>query len=262
MKLEVITQQPKERKHAAPLLFIHGAWHGAWCWENFLPYFVEHGYEVHALSLRGHGNSEGREGIRWYSGARDYVADLAQVVDGLGKKPVLIGHSMGGYVIQKYLEKSDAPAGVLIASIPVSGIFGMNVRFMKRHPWTMTKILFLMNSWYMMNSPELLKENCFSDNFPEAEIARIFPNVQPESFRVSLETTLWNLPRPKKVKTSLLVLGAENDRLFSVSEQKATAKAYDTEAVFFSNMAHDMMLEKDWQLVANKIMEWLETRGL
>ncbi|RLC08454.1 MAG: alpha/beta hydrolase, partial [Deltaproteobacteria bacterium] len=56
MKLEVISKYPKGKKHSVPILFIHGAFAGAWCWEEyFLPYFADHGYESHALSLRGHG---------------------------------------------------------------------------------------------------------------------------------------------------------------------------------------------------------------
>src|SRR5512134_2697443 len=133
MKLEIISKYPQEKTHATPLLFLHGAWHGAWCWENFLPYFAMQGYEAHALSLRGHGNSEGREGIRWYS-TSDYVADLRQVVKSLSVSPVLIGHSMGGYVVQKHLESQDAPAGVLLASIPTTGIAGMVLRWFKRYP--------------------------------------------------------------------------------------------------------------------------------
>jgi pimeloyl-ACP methyl ester carboxylesterase len=52
-----------------------------------------HGYEVHALSLRGHGNSEGRDKIKWMS-ANEYVADVKQVIQGLSQPPILIGHSM------------------------------------------------------------------------------------------------------------------------------------------------------------------------
>ena len=44
MKLEVITRIPKEQKHKTPLLFVHGMWHGAWCWDEFfLPFFEEAG---------------------------------------------------------------------------------------------------------------------------------------------------------------------------------------------------------------------------
>lgn len=262
MKLEVLTAQPKQSQHTTPLLFVHGAWHGAWCWENFLPYFAEHGYEAHALSLRGHGESEGRDGIRWYSGARDYVADVAQVVDGLGKTPVLIGHSMGGYVVQKYLETRNVPAGVLLASIPVMGTIGLMMRSIKRYPKVTLKTLLFFDGGYLVTSPEVMRDVLFSDGFPEVEFSRHYARVQTESFRLMFDTTLLHLPQPQKVKTPLLVLAAENDRVFSVPEQKATARAYNTEAVIFSNMAHDMMLEKDWQDVADKILEWLKARGL
>jgi len=262
MKLEIISKQPNQKTHSTPVLFIHGAWHGAWCWEKFLPYFAAHGYEVHALSLRGHGNSDGREGIRWHSAARGYVEDVAGVIAGMPQPPVLIGHSMGGYVTQKYLETHHVPAGVLLASIPVSGILGMLLRFLRRRPWATLKTLFLLNPWYLVNSPELVKEGFFSEDFPNTEIERLFPYVQPESFLAALETTALALPHPKKVKTPLLVLAAENDRVFSMAEERATARAYHTEAIFFPNMAHDMMLEKDWQKVADKILEWLKSQNL
>ncbi|WP_338100704.1 alpha/beta fold hydrolase [Mycolicibacterium cosmeticum] len=40
------------------MVFIHDAWHGAWCWdEHLLDYFAEKGYRAIALVLRGYGNS-------------------------------------------------------------------------------------------------------------------------------------------------------------------------------------------------------------
>lgn len=96
---------PSASARPTPILFVHGAWHDAWCWqEHFLPYFAQHGYVAHALSFRGHGNSAGRERLRW-SGIADYVTDLAQVVQRLPTPPILIGHSMGGLVVQRYLER-------------------------------------------------------------------------------------------------------------------------------------------------------------
>jgi pimeloyl-ACP methyl ester carboxylesterase len=50
MKLEIISHEPKEGTRPTPILFVHGAWHGAWCWEeNFLPYFAGKGYSTNAL---------------------------------------------------------------------------------------------------------------------------------------------------------------------------------------------------------------------
>ncbi|MBN1137273.1 MAG: alpha/beta hydrolase, partial [Anaerolineae bacterium] len=62
--------------------------------------------------------------------------------------------------------------------------------------------------------------------------------------------------------TPLLVLGAADDRLISPSEVEATAQAYGVRAEFFPNMAHDMMLEDGWQMVADRILGWLDEQGL
>jgi predicted alpha/beta hydrolase family esterase len=44
----------------------------------------------------------------------DYVNDVRHTVGMLCSKSMLIGHSMGCTVVQKYLEKRNAPAAVLI----------------------------------------------------------------------------------------------------------------------------------------------------
>ena len=109
MKLEMISKYPSDAAHPTPLLFIHGTLHGAWCWDvHFLDYFAQHGFAAHAVNLRGHGNSEGREKLRWTRIA-DYVEDVANAVRQLPSPPILIGHSMGGFIIQKYLEDHALP---------------------------------------------------------------------------------------------------------------------------------------------------------
>jgi alpha-beta hydrolase superfamily lysophospholipase len=261
MRLEVIADAENEVR-SAPILFVHGAWHAAWCWENFLPYFAQQGYASYAVSLRGHGASEGRDKIRWHSAAHDYVADVAQVVQTLARPPILVGHSMGGYVVQKYLETHTAAAGVLLASVPVAGILGFGLRFGMRHPWPFLKANLLLNPWHLVGTPELMRESFFSPQVSAQDLARHFARLQPESFRAELETMLLNLPRPDRVKTPMLVLGAANDRVFSVGEAQATARAYGTEAEMFPDMAHDMMLEPNWKRVADRVLSWIQEHGL
>ena len=56
--LEVIDKGSTSPAHPAPLLFVHGAWHAEWCWdEHFLDFFAGRGYRALAPSLRGHGAS-------------------------------------------------------------------------------------------------------------------------------------------------------------------------------------------------------------
>ena len=86
-KLEVISRLPSSPRPAPPILFVHGAWHGAWCWDEFfLDHFAAHGFEAHALSLRAHGASEGRAQLHRCR-IRHYVEDVAAVAAALPSVP-------------------------------------------------------------------------------------------------------------------------------------------------------------------------------
>jgi pimeloyl-ACP methyl ester carboxylesterase len=256
--LEVIDKGACSQSHPVPLLFVHGAWHAAWCWdEHVLDFFADKGYRALAVSLRGHGNSPSPKPLRTCSLA-DYVDDVDSVADTLPTTPVLIGHSMGGFIVQKYLESHQAPAGVLLASAPRRGSFGFAMRLLRMHPWLTTKFLITGNALPIVGTPQRARESFFSPWAPEAEVARYAAQLNGESRRVVLDT-LWMLPKPERVTTPLLVLGAERDRTILPKEVRATARAYHTEAEIFPNMGHAMMLEPEWAAVAERIHTWLET---
>ncbi|ORW93913.1 alpha/beta hydrolase [Mycobacterium sp. IEC1808] len=260
--LEVIDKGPDGGSGKTPLLFVHGAWHGAWCWdEHFLDFFAAKGYRSVAVSLRGHGKSPAPKRMHFCSMA-DFVDDVASVADGLPERPVVIGHSMGGFVVQKYLESHDAPAAVLLASVPPSGIARFLLRRFRLHPWLTTRHLAIAKSRGSMGrTPELARESFFSDSTPLADVARYAAELDEEYVGKHVLGMLWlDLPKPSLVNTPMLVLGAEDDILFSTREVRATARAYHTEAEFIPGMAHDMMLEPGWADVAERIHAWLETR--
>ena len=49
--VRLVVREPAEPGGRPPLIFIHGAWHGAWCWERFLDYFAARGYPCYAVDL-------------------------------------------------------------------------------------------------------------------------------------------------------------------------------------------------------------------
>ncbi|MEO8814687.1 MAG: alpha/beta hydrolase [Mycobacterium sp.] len=260
--LEVIDKGCVSESHPAPLLFVHGAWHAAWCWdEHFLGYFADKGYHALAVSFRGHGNSLTDKPLRACSVA-DYVEDVSTVAAGLPAPPVVIGHSMGGFIVQKYLESHEAPAGVLLASIPPQGNYGSSLRWLRRHPGHALKMAATGKTLPYINTPQLAREKFFSAHTPEADVLRCAARLQDDSTRVSLDCLALSLPRPKRITTPLLVLGAEQDGAHTQKEVRATARAYHTEAEFFPDMGHNMMLEPGWLAVADRIHTWLGTRGL
>jgi pimeloyl-ACP methyl ester carboxylesterase len=259
--LEVIEKGFVSEKHPVPLLFVHGAWHAAWCWDaHFLTFFADKGYHAVALSLRGHGNSTTSKPLRHCSIA-DYVTDVALVADNLPARPVVIGHSMGGLVVQRYLESHDAPAGVLMASTPPRGNLGSGLRWLRRHPWHFVRIVATGKSLPYVSTPQLARERFFSTHTPDASVIECVKRLQEESARCGVEA-LFMLPRPERVKKPVLVLGTDEDGAVTRNELHSTARAYHTKAEIFPDMGHNMMLEPGWVAVADRIDTWLTTRGL
>jgi pimeloyl-ACP methyl ester carboxylesterase len=261
MPLEVLSRMPAVAQ-PTPLLFVHGAYLGAWCWdEHFLGYFAERGYRAYAVSLRGHGASplEGR--LRDVTIA-DYVADVAQVASELPGPPVVIGHSLGGFVAQKYLENHAAPAAVLLASVPASGALRSTLNLAARHPFRFTYANLARSLYPLVARPRLARELFFSPEMTEEEVQAHFRRMQDESYRAFLDMIAFNLPRPKRVRTPVLVLGGGRDAFFTPHEVAATARAYRTQARMYPKMAHGMMLEAGWQDAAYAILAWLRERGM
>ena len=261
--LEVIDRGSTSHAHPAPLLFVHGAWHSAACWdEHFLAFFADKGYQALAVSLRGHGKSSAPKSLRRCS-IRDYVDDIAMVARRLPRRPVVIGHSMGGFIVQKYLELHDAPAAVLLASAPPRGALGFMLREVAHHPWRITRSVLTMKTLHGVATLNGARQTFFTATTPEHDVLRYAAQLQEEYIgRCALDFTFLDLPRPDRVTTPLLVLGAEHDGCFTVEEIHATAHAYCTQAAIFPGMGHDMMLESDWTLVTRYIDEWVNARGL
>jgi pimeloyl-ACP methyl ester carboxylesterase len=259
--LEVIDKGSCSEAHPVPLLFVHGGWHSAACWGNFLDFFADAGYRAVAVSLRGHGASPTAKRFHACSIA-DYVDDVCAIADNLGGRPVLVAHSLGGFVVQRYLEDRDAPAAVLVASVPPQGVLGLAMRIWTRHPWISLRSLPVGNLTGFIGTPSLVREHLFSAGTPDGIVESCAASVQSEAVLASLIDPLTRRVRSKRVTTPVLVLGAEEDGMVTNAEVRATARAYRTEAEFFPGMGHNMMLEPGWTGVAERIDGWLQTRDL
>lgn len=259
--LEVIDKGSRSEAHPAPMLFVHGGYHAAWCWDaHFLNYFADKGFRAVAVSLRGHGQS-GRSQPLASCSIADYIDDVRAVADTLDYDPVLVGHSMGGFVVQRYLEMFHAPAAVLMASMPPQGVLRVTLGTLRRHPWTFLRANTFGNSAELMNTPDRAREFLFSPETPESVVESCAARLGPESRRAGIDQMI-RLPKAHLVSTPLLVLGAQQDGTLTNAEVAATARAYGTEAEFFPGMGHDMMLEPEWPTVAERIHRWLGMRGL
>jgi pimeloyl-ACP methyl ester carboxylesterase len=261
--IELISHVPAKVKHPAPLIFVHGAFVAAWCWDDhFLPYFARRGYAAHALSLRGHGGSAGWDNLAMTS-VDDYETDVQHIARHLGKSPVVIGHSMGGMVVQRCLHKLNAAAAVFMASVPPEGLLGSSMMIAARDPELFGEINLIQHAHPSFATLHGVRRAVFSEHIPDEEIGKHLARMQPESQRA-----IFDLSWPQHFfigrapDVPVLVLGGEEDAFFPRGVIESTARVYGVEAGIFPGMAHAMMLEPDWQLVADRIIEWLKSTGV
>jgi alpha-beta hydrolase superfamily lysophospholipase len=242
-----------------PILFVHGLWHGAWCWEeHFVPWFQQRAYEARAITLRKH-DQRHAPGLRT-TRIKDYVQDVATAAAKMTSPPVVVGHSMGGFVTQKYLEDHHAPAAVLVASVPPSGIMGATLRTAARHPLRLLTVNLTWSLYGIVKTPERAREMFFGDELSAELVGKYQSKMTDDAYLAYLDMLFFVRPKVADVRrTPLLVLGGDADWTISPADVAGTARTYGAELSTFSG-AHDLMLEPGWEKVAERIDAFIRTR--
>lgn len=277
--LELLEMRPltldSTRAAQPPLLFLHGASHGAWCWaENFLPWFAQRGYSCFAVSLRGHGASsdECKSCPDKYSQSME---DIAHVVASLPEPPVLVAHSMSGFFAQRYLvelagqhERPPLAGAVMMASASLTAC-------MPDLDWWRSQQSLLHAGkvvWWMMTSqvitnPKGDKEMLFSPDLPDEHFNRYHSLLRsgrqtlPASYK-ELQAFLPMLEEHveacKQLPLPIAVMKAGSDTLIMPQQVQASADFFGVEPVTLPDVAHDIMLDTRWESAAAILDAWLQ----
>ena len=110
------------------IVLIHGMFMNSLCWEKWIPYYESKGYKVYAPNWPGRDKSV-EELNKAHPDPELAKLKLNHIVDAmeafikrLEEKPAIIGHSMGGLVVQLLLQRDVAVAGVAIDPAPPAGV--------------------------------------------------------------------------------------------------------------------------------------------
>lgn len=257
MDLNVVTVRSETGARRHPILFVHGAWHGAWSWERFMPWFAQRGWECHAVDLRGHGDSPTDRSLR-RTRIEHYVEDVTRVVDSLETEPVIVAHSMGTLVTQKLLEERDLPAAVLLAPIPLGGVWRATLRTAARHPLKFLQANLTWDLGPLVSNRSVARDLFFPADMPAEDVDRYWPMLQRESYLAYLDMLFFVRARPQLIDTPVSIFAGSADRLFSVAEHRKMCRPYGTELVVIDGAAHDLMLDPRWEQVAEAVAGALE----
>jgi pimeloyl-ACP methyl ester carboxylesterase len=264
VKLELLhcrpTQPPADGRPA--LLFVHGSYCGAWVWaEHFMPYFAARGWPCHAVSLRGHGESEG--GFNFAS-LDDYVSDIRAAMDRVDGPMVLVGHSMGGLLVQHCVAGDERVRGaVLMSSVPPSGLMSSALHLSLFAPEVCLEFGLLQSLGPSAVEGEAIRRAFFAASTPADALAHLLPKLQKESHRICVE--LLNPPRPRlplgRNRPPVLVIGGDRDVLVPAAALMETATYFDAELSVLGGAPHGLMLDEAWrEPTAERILSWLDQK--
>jgi len=205
-KITLAPSDPELRiKRKAPILFVHGSFHAAWCYaENYLDFFSSLGHQCFAVSLRGTSTTgmppkDPGEIIQIEQHVSDIqcaLTSMTALMDDLEEDgesspdPIIISHSFGGLIVMKLLEddaiRAKISAAGFLCSVPPSGNGPMTQRFIKTKFWDSMKIVwgFVFKAATIQSG--LCRDIFFDKTVPAQDIENYMARFRVDS-RVTLD---------------------------------------------------------------------------
>lgn len=256
--LLTLKASPTAAHKRPPLLFIHGSFCAAPIWrQRFMPFYASHGHDCYAVTLSGHGADTDTWDLH-FLGLQTYVNDVITALEAIGEPCVLIGHSLGGMVVQKYIEDHNCLGAVLLSSLPPSGAYCSILHMMTNYP----DLFFALNQVMMLGPDAMgfdtLKRLLVREDTHPASLAEIHGLFQPESLRTINDVTFLDVPR-RRAKTGfpIAVIGGDEDTMIPVSALHETARFHGADLEVLPGVPHAVMLDRRWKMVAERIRSWM-----
>jgi non-heme chloroperoxidase len=259
LALELIHVPAQQAQARPPILLLHGAFAGAWCWHQVQQGLAAAGWDSYALSLRGHGQSEGALMLASAT-ISDFLADVEQALSQIGQPCILVGHSLGGYLAQQIAERQLIGGLALLASIPPYGLSGSLAYMSALHP----NLLMGLQSFALGHTsrPEsaLLQHLLFAKNTPMSVVDDFAQHAQLESMTALSELWMpqWWKNLPRYAKFPVLVLGAGDDSIIPFSDVQITAQAWGVSPITLPEAGHAMMCDRTQPDLSRELIAWLE----
>jgi alpha-beta hydrolase superfamily lysophospholipase len=256
------------------IVLVHGLWMTPLSFEYWAHHFTERGFSVFAPSWPGM-----ERDIRALRRAPESYADLGfkRIVDHYEKlildldgAPIVMGHCLGGLVVQALLDRGLAACGVAIASAPIKGVWKL--------PYSTLRVV----------TPQLLHPNAcvpltpqqfhyaFMNNTTAEESFRVLQRYAvPGPDHVLFQTELANfnpfaetaVNTRRNNRAPLLMIAGSQDHLIPPSIVKANVRAYRRSAALteykeFPDRTHFIVAQPGWQEVANFALDWARDQEL
>jgi pimeloyl-ACP methyl ester carboxylesterase len=258
----------KRQSIVTPVVFVHGAFCGGWAFDAFREPFEAAGFETHAPNLPHHERGADLEQLA-QSGLKDYAQAISHYVRGLRAPPVLVGHSLGGLVVQ--LAATHTPVAGLVLLAP-SAPWGVPPTTLdeQTHQFGLT---LLGDYWRRPIPPDYrVARSTTLDRLTRDDARHAFARFVPESGRAIREAVQWwsdhsmaSQAPVYRIAAPVLGLAGGKDRVNPASTiRRVIARFPNGQAHFheFPEMSHWLVGEPEAGDVAKLTLQWFEAREI
>jgi pimeloyl-ACP methyl ester carboxylesterase len=250
---------------APHVVFIHGMYLNGQSWQPWVERFVSAGFSCSTPSWPFHHGDP--QTLRENVDPRlrsltfgDVTEHLKSVIDALPERPILVGHSIGGLLVQRLVNDGYARAGVSISSAPPPGVISFSPHFFRANfphinPFAGSKPVFMTPKRFHYAFCNTLTRRASDEAFEQF--------VVPES-RLVPRSTLGKSARIdfSAARAPLFFLAGTEDHLTPVAMVRRNASKYKDGAVQveyreFDGRSHYICGEPGWEEVADAAIGWL-----
>jgi pimeloyl-ACP methyl ester carboxylesterase len=259
-----------------PIVFVHGLWLHGESWNPWLDFFRGHGYDPSAAAWPG--DAETAEATRRNPsavagyGVNEIAEHIAAQLRGLAR-PILIGHSFGGLLVQKLLGQDLAAAAIAIDPAPIKGVPELPLAALRSafpvlwNPFNYRRAVSLTEAQFRFG---------FTNALPESEARELYarhamPSPGRPLFQAATATFTPGAATTVNVANAtrgplLLVSGAEDHTVPPVLV-RSTLRVYRrspavTDFKDFAGRGHSLTIDHGWREIAEYCLAWLREKGL
>jgi len=250
------------------VVFIHGMYLNGLSWQPWVERFTSAGFSCSAPSWPYHkGDPRSlRSVVDPELGALTFGAvteHLKGLIDALPERPILVGQSIGGLLVQRLVNDGYASAGVSISSAPPQGVMSFSPHFLRANfahinPLAGNKPVFMTPKRFHYAFANTVSRSVSDDAFEQF--------VVPESRNVPRST----LGRSARIDFAaphapLLFLTGDQDHLTPVAMVRRNAHKYAAapravDYQQFAGRSHYICAEPGWEEVADAALAWLSNQ--
>jgi pimeloyl-ACP methyl ester carboxylesterase len=257
-----------KKVNSKTIVFITGAFVSSECWNDWVKFFESKGYtcivpswpqkDAPAAALRTRQPDE-RIASQRLTGLVEYFAGNIRE---LPEKPILVGHSIGGLIVQLLLQRNIAAAGVAIHPVAPQGVFVFS--------WAMLKAVWGPLGYFTSVKKSFLMtfkqwQFAFTNGMPVNEQEAAYNRfATPESKLISRDgLTKVASVNFKNLHVPLLITSGTTDTIVPAKLNRANYEKYKTsfakvDYMEFEGRNHFVLGQPTWLEDARHILNWIE----